>query len=85
LTTRTRVSWTGQDGSEVIADGDLQATAGFDDGEDGRDTWSGFLAAEVDPGFGIRLVRRVIDSREGGVLISESELGSSGPGGWDQC
>jgi hypothetical protein len=34
-----------------MADGDLQTTAGFDDGEDGRDAQSGFLAAEVDPVF----------------------------------
>jgi hypothetical protein len=27
--------------SEIIADRDLQATTGFDDGEDGCDAWTG--------------------------------------------
>jgi hypothetical protein len=39
--------------SEIIADGDLQATAGCDNGENGCDARSGFLAAEVDPVFAI--------------------------------
>ena len=45
------MSWSSADSSEIIADGDLQATAGFDDGEDGCDARSGFLAAKVDPAF----------------------------------
>src|SRR5260221_3322940 len=52
--TDQKVGQTRQDSSEIIADRDLQATAGFDDGEDGCDARSGFLATmcryNVDPG-----------------------------------
>ena len=40
-----------QSRAKVVADGDLQPTTGFDDGEDRGDAWSGILAAEVDPVF----------------------------------
>jgi hypothetical protein len=29
-----------QDGGEIIVDGDLQSTTGFDDGEDQSDVWT---------------------------------------------
>jgi hypothetical protein len=51
--TDRKVGKTGQDSREIIANGDLQAMAGFDDGEDGCDARSGFLASEVDPVFAI--------------------------------
>src|SRR5258708_5553857 len=46
-----QIGETRQDRAEIIADGDLQATAGFDDGEDGCDARTGFSASEVDPVF----------------------------------
>ena len=48
-----QIGETRQDRAEIIADGDLQAAAGFDDGEDGCDARTGFLASEVDPVFAI--------------------------------
>ncbi len=44
-------SKTGEDRRQVFAHGDVPASAGFDDGEDGGDFRSGLLAADVDPVF----------------------------------
>ena len=41
----------GEDSGQVIAHGNIDAAAGFDDGEDGGDFGSGLLAADVDPVF----------------------------------
>src|SRR5258707_15853442 len=46
-----QIGETRQDRAEIIADGDLQARAGFDDGEDGCDARTGFSASEVVPDF----------------------------------
>ena len=46
-----RVGEAGEDSGQVIAHGDVDAAAGFDDGEDGGDFGSGLLAADVDPVF----------------------------------
>ena len=40
-----------EDSSQIVADGNVDAAAGFDDGEDGGDFGSGWLAADVNPVF----------------------------------
>ena len=44
-----RVGEAGEDGGQVIAYGDVDPSAGFDDGEHGGDFGSDLLAADVDP------------------------------------
>ena len=39
----------GEDIAQVLAKLDVQATAGFDDGDDGGDLWSGTFIAQVEP------------------------------------
>ena len=39
----------GQDRGEVVADGQSESAAAFDDGEDGRDLGSGFRTAQMGP------------------------------------
>jgi len=46
-----RVGKSGKHRSQVIADGDIDSAAGFDDRENGGDFGSGLLAADVDPVF----------------------------------
>ena len=46
-----RVGKSGKHRSQVIADGDIDSAAGFDDRENGGDFGSGLLAANVDPVF----------------------------------
>ncbi len=41
----------GEDIAQVLAKLDVQATAGFDDGDDGSDLWSGAFVAEMKPVF----------------------------------
>jgi hypothetical protein len=44
-----RIGESRQDVSEVIADGDLEPPAAFDNGEDRRHAGLGLFAADVDP------------------------------------
>ena len=46
-----RIGEAGKYSSQVIAYGDVDAAASFNDGEDGGDLGSGLLAANVDPVF----------------------------------
>jgi len=51
-----RIGETGEDRRQVIAHGDVDAAAGFDDREDGGDFGSGLLAADMDPVFAVMKV-----------------------------
>ena len=43
------VGESGQDGGEVLTHGDLESAAGFDDGKDCGNAWSGLLVTDVGP------------------------------------
>ncbi len=39
----------GQHGGEILTDGDVDSSGGFDDGQDGGHAWSGFHMCDVGP------------------------------------
>ena len=66
-----RIGETGEDRRQVIAHGDVDAAAGFDDREDGGDFGSGLLAADMDPVFAAERDRA---HRVFGKVVAEFEF-----------
>jgi hypothetical protein len=77
---------TGEDRRQVFAHGDVPASAGFDDGEDGGDFRSGLLAADVDPVFAtdrygrMEFSARLLLSSSSGYSRKSVSLGQSASG-----